>query len=60
MHVPKMQVIKVSRPLRKSAFIVGDSMIKKSGGYLLISSIKYKYIVKDLLSLQRLTICTIT
>ena len=46
MHVPKMQVIKISRPLRKSAFIAGDSMIKKSDGYLLISSIKYKYIVK--------------
>ena len=35
-----------SRPLRKSAFIVGDSMIKKVDGYLVTSSISYKYIEK--------------
>ena len=38
---------KMSRPLKKSALIVGDSMIKKkTDGYLLTSSINHKYIVK--------------
>ena len=36
----------VLRPPKKSAFIVGDSMIKKIDGYLLTSSINHKYIVK--------------
>ena len=42
----QQQQEKISRPPRKSAFIVGDSMIKKIDGYLLTSSINYKYIVK--------------
>ena len=59
-HAPKMGAIvetlnsnkkaakaaKVLRPPKKSAFIVGDSMIKKIDGYLLTSSINHKYIVK--------------
>ena len=36
----------VLRSPKKSAFIVGDSMIKKIDGYLLTSSINHKYIVK--------------
>ena len=31
---------------RKTAFIIGDSMVKKTDGYLLTSSINHKYIVK--------------
>ena len=31
---------------KKSAFIIGDSMIKKIDGYLLTSSVNHKYIVK--------------
>ena len=55
MRAPKMRVIietlnsnkkKMSRPRKKSAFLVGDSMIKKVDGYLLTSSINHKYIVK--------------
>ena len=37
---------KNSRLPRKSAFIVGDSMIKKIDAYLIFSSINYKYIEK--------------
>ena len=37
---------KNSRPPRKSAFIVGDSVLKKTDGYLLTSSINHKYMVK--------------
>ena len=36
----------ISRPPRKSAFIVGDSMRKKIDGYILTSSVNHKYIVK--------------
>ena len=42
----QQQQEKVLRPPKKSAFIVGDSMIKKIDGYLLTSSINHKYIVK--------------
>ena len=42
----QLQQEKFSRPPRESAFIVGDSMIKKIDGYLLTSSISYKYTVK--------------
>ena len=31
---------------RKTAFIIGDSMVKKIDGYLLTSSVNHKYIVK--------------
>ena len=31
---------------RKTAFIIGDSMVKKIDGYLLTSSINHRYIVK--------------
>ena len=41
----QQQQEKLSRPPRKFAFIVGDSMINKDG-YLLASSINYEYIVK--------------
>ena len=37
---------KNSGPPRKSAFIVGGSMIKEIDGYLLTSSVNHKYIVK--------------
>ena len=37
---------KNSGPPRKSAFIVGGSMIKEIDGYLLTSSFNHKYIVK--------------
>ena len=55
MRAPKMGLImeilnsnnkNISRPPKRSAFIVGNSMIKKIDGYLLISSINHKYIVK--------------
>ena len=36
----------MSRPPKKSTFMVRDSMIKKIDGYLLTSSINHKYIVK--------------
>ena len=42
----QQQQEKMSRLPKKSAFIVGDSMIKKVDGYLLTSSINHKYIVK--------------
>ena len=55
MRAPKMGLImeilnsnnkNISRPPKRSAFIVGNSTIKKIDGYLLISSINHKYIVK--------------
>ena len=42
----QQQQEKVLRSPKKSAFIVGDSMIKKTDGYLLTGSINHKYIVK--------------
>ena len=36
----------INSKTRKTAFIIGDSMVKKIDGYLLTSSINYRYIVK--------------
>ena len=36
----------INSKTRKTAFIVGDSMVKKIDGYLLTSSINHRYIVK--------------
>ena len=36
----------INSKTRKTAFIIGDSMVKKIDGYLLTSSINHKYIVK--------------
>ena len=36
----------INSKTRKTAFIMGDSMVKKIDGYLLTSSIKHRYIVK--------------
>ena len=41
---------------RKTAFIIGDSMVKKIDGYLLTSSVNHKYIVKVRLFLSAKTI----
>ena len=46
MEIPNSNKKKISRPPRKSAFMVGEGMIKKIDGYLLTSSINHKYIVK--------------
>ena len=37
---------KKTKKKKKSAFIIGDSMIKKIGAYLLVSSVNHRYIVK--------------
>ena len=42
----QQQQEKMSHPPKKSAFIVGDIMIKKIDGYLLTSSVNYRYTVK--------------
>ena len=34
------------KQIRKTAFIIGDSMVKKIDGYLLTRSVNYKYIVR--------------
>ena len=36
----------INNKTRKTAFIIGDSMVKKIDGYLLTSSINHRYIVK--------------
>ena len=36
----------INSKTRKTAFIIGDSMVKKIDGYLLTSSINHRYIVK--------------
>ena len=41
---------------KKSAFIIGDSMIKKTDGYLLMSSVNHSYIVKVLPFLSAKTV----
>ena len=38
--------INKQKQTRKTAFIIGDSMVKKIDGYLLTRSVNYKYIVK--------------
>ena len=42
----QQQQEKMSHPPKKSAFIVGDIMIKKIDGYSLTSSVNYRYTVK--------------
>ena len=42
----QQQQEKVLRPPKTSAFIVGDSMIKRIDGFLFTSSVNHKYIVK--------------
>ena len=40
----------INSKIKKTAFIIGDSMVKKIDGYLLTSSINHRYIVKVRLS----------
>ena len=46
----------INSKTRKTAFIIGDSMVKKIDEYLLISSINYRYIVKVIPFLSAKTI----
>ena len=46
----------INSKTRKTAFIIGDIMVKKIDGYLLTSSINHRYIVKVRLFLSAKTI----